>query len=81
MEEIPDHIPPALGNMVDTTTYVDANLLHDLLSGCSVTGILHLFNKTPLDWWTKKQNTVETSTFGSEFVSARIATEQIMDIC
>ena len=78
-EEIPTDIPELLGNTIDTTTYVDANLLHDLITGRS-TGIIHLFNKTPGDWFTKKQNTVETSTFGSEFVAARTATEQIMDL-
>ena len=51
-----------------------------MITGRSVTGILHLVNKTPIDWYSKKQNTVETSTYGSEFVAARIATEQIMDL-
>ena len=37
-------------------------------------------NKTPVDWYSKKQATVETATFGSEFVAAKTATEQIMDI-
>ena len=60
--------------------YVDANLMHDLLSGKSVTGILHLLNKTPIDWYSKKQGTVKTATFGSEFVAARTAVEQIIDL-
>ena len=37
-------------------------------------------NKTPVDWYSKKQATVETVTYGSEFVAAKTATEQIMDI-
>jgi hypothetical protein len=44
-----------------------------------VTGILHLYNKTPVDWYAKKQGTAETATYGSEFVAARTATEQIID--
>jgi hypothetical protein len=40
--------------------------------GRSVTGILHLMNKTPIEWYSKKQATVETATYGSEFVAARI---------
>ena len=79
-EEIPLDIPAPLGNTVDTITYVDANLLHDLLSGKAVVGILHMLNKTPIDGYSKKQNTVETSTFGSEFVAARVATDQIIDL-
>jgi hypothetical protein len=45
-----------------------------------VTGILHLLNKTPIEWYSKKQATVETATYGSEFVAARIRTEQIIDL-
>ena len=81
MEEVvPDDAPPPLGKEVMTTTYQDANLLHDLLTGRSVSGILHFLNGTPIDWYSKKQSTVEMATYGSELVSARIATEQILDL-
>ena len=63
-----------------TTHYEDANLFHDIMTGRSVTGILHLINKTPFDWYSKKQATCETATCGSEFVAARTCTEQIIDI-
>ena len=79
-EQIPKDLPTPLGKPVMTTTYVDANLMHDILSGRSVTGILHLVNKTPIEWYSKKQATVETATYGSEFVAARIATDQIIDL-
>ena len=54
--------------------------MHDLTTGRSVTGILHLVNSTPVDWFCKLQGSVETATYGSEFVAARLATEQIMDL-
>ena len=79
-EAIPEDLPPSLGKSVVLTTYVDANLHHDLITGRSVTGILHLVNQTPVDWYTKRQATVETATYGSEFVAARIATDQIIDL-
>ena len=60
------------------TTYVDANLHHDLVTGRSVTGIIHLVNQTPVHWFSKKQPTVETATYGSEFVAAKQAVEQII---
>ena len=41
----------------------------------SFTGILIYVNRAPIIWYSKKQNTVESSTFGSEFVAMRIATE------
>ena len=75
---MPDDIPPPLGNPVTLTSYTDANLYHDIITGRSVTGILHLINKTPFDWYSKKQNTVETATYGSEFTAARLAVDQII---
>ena len=79
-ELIPSDAPTPLGKRVTTVTYVDANLYHDMLTGRSVTGIVHFLNKTPNDWYSKKQATVETATYGSEFVAARTATDQIMDM-
>ena len=37
-------------------------------------------NATPSQWHTKRQATLETATFGSEFVAARIATYHIIDL-
>jgi hypothetical protein len=79
-EEIPKNMPTPRGKPVKTSAYVDANLYHDLISGRSVTGILHFLNKTPVDWFSKLQATVETATFGSEYVAARTCTEQIIDL-
>ena len=44
-ELIPHDIPEALGKRVIQTTHVDANLLHDLIRGNSVMGILHSSKK------------------------------------
>jgi hypothetical protein len=79
-EMIPHDAPTPLGKFVTLTHYVDANLMHDLITGRSLTGVLHLLNKTPIDWYAKKQATVETATYGSEFVAARTCVEQIIDL-
>ena len=79
-EILPNYMPEPLGEAVITTTTLDSNLNHCLSSGKSLTGCLHFVNKTPVDWYPKKQATVETATYGSEFVAAKTATEQIMDI-
>ena len=60
-----------------TTTFKDANLCHDLATGRAVTGVLHFLNQTPVDWFSKKQETVETATYGLEFATARTAIQQI----
>ena len=53
---------------------------HDLLEEKAVTAVLHFLNQTPIDAYTKRQSTVETATYGSEFVAARTAVDQIIDI-
>ena len=71
-EEIPKDIPKPLGKRVITTTYLDANLLHDIVTGKSVTAILHFVNTTPTDWFSNRQATAEMATYGSEFVAAKL---------
>jgi hypothetical protein len=79
-EAVPPNAPKPLGKHVTLTHYVDANLYHNMLTGRSVTAVLHMINQTPLDAFSKKQATVETATYGSEYVAARTCVEQLMDI-
>ena len=69
-----------MGKRVVLTTYVDANLYHDVVTGRAVTALLHFINQTPFDWYSKRQATVESATFGSEFVAARTGIDHIVDI-
>ena len=68
------------GKPIVMITYLDANLLHDYVTGRSCTGIIHLFNKMVMDWYSKLQNNVETATYGSEFTALRTAVDQIHDL-
>ena len=52
---------------------------HEKVSRRSVTGIVLLINNTPICWISKRQKTVETSTYGSELVAARIAVDLIVE--
>jgi len=80
MEEVPKDTPIPLEPDKVMAMYHHANLYHNMTTGRAVTGILHLLNQTPVDFYTKKQATVETATYGSEFVAGRTATEQIIDL-
>ena len=80
IEDTPSNAPMAKGNPVRTTTYADANLLHNLVTGRSATSILHFFNQTPVDSFSKRQNQVESATYSSEFMAAQQAVEQIIDL-
>ena len=51
-----------------------------MLSGKALTAVLHFLNQTLIDWFSKKQSTVETAIFGSENVAARTAIEQMKDL-
>ena len=51
-------------------------------AGCRVTrrshtGVIIFVNRAPILWFLKRQNIVESSTFGSEFVAMRIAIKMI----
>ncbi|MGH3054647.1 MAG: Ty1/Copia family ribonuclease HI, partial [Gaiellaceae bacterium] len=79
-EELPPDMPIPKGKEVLMTTYVDADHAHDVVTRRSVTGLLMFLNNTPIKWYSKRQNTVETSTYGSELVAARIASEMIIEV-
>jgi hypothetical protein len=79
-EIIPTDILEQKGKYVTLSHYFDVNLYHDMVTGRSVTAILHFLNQTPMDWYSKKQATVKTATFGSEFIAARTTIDQIIDL-
>ena len=64
-------MPKPFGKAVVTTTTMDANLIHCLATGKYSSGCLPFVNKTPVDCYSNKQATVETATYGSEFVAAK----------
>ena len=78
MEDLPSNAPEPRGKSVQINCFVDADHAGDKITRRSQTGILIYLNQTPIIWFSKKQNTVESSTFGSEFVALRIATEKII---
>ena len=80
VEEIPHDMPTPKGKPVQLTVYVDADHAHDKVTRRSVTGIILFGNKTPLKAISKRQKTVETSTYGSELVAAKIAVSLLWDL-
>ena len=72
--------PTPRGKYMTLSHFVDVNLYHDIVTGRLVTGILHLVNKMPIEWYSEKQGTVKTATFGLEFAAAWTCTEQVIDL-
>lgn len=79
-EDIPKNAPKSRGKPVTITCFVDADHAGDSVTRRSRTGILIFVNSAPVIWYSKRQNTVETSTFGSEFVAMRQAFELIKSL-
>ena len=76
-EELPTNAPIPRGKSIQMNCFVDADHGGDRVTRRSQTGIILFGTSAPLLWYSKRQNTVESSTFGSEFVALRIATELI----
>ena len=75
---LPPDMPQALGKGVQINVFVDADHTGGLTTRRSQTGILIYGNMAPLIWFSKRQNTVEASTFGSEFVAMRVLVEMLI---
>ena len=66
---------------MDISVFLDSNHGHDKKTGQSITGIFGLVGSTPIIWKSKRQPTVQTSTFGAEFTALRTAVEDTVLIC
>ena len=76
-EELPPGAPPSKGKGFIITAYVDADYAGDSITRQSRTGYIFFINNAPVYWMSKKQNSVETSTYGSKFTAIKHCTEYI----
>lgn len=76
-EEVPSNMPEPRGQGFVMRAYVDADHAGDSVTRRSRTGFLVYLNMAPIYWMSKKQTSVETSSFGSEFIAMKQCTEYI----
>ena len=76
-EELPPKMPAPRGKSIVMSCFVDADHAGCKLTRRSHTGVLLFINRSPVNWFSKRQTTVESSTFGSELVAMRVAVEMI----
>ena len=76
-EEVPGNAPSARGMGFVMSAYVDSDHAGDNITRRSRTGYIVYFNSAPIYWHSKKQNSIETSTFGSEFTAMKQCTEYL----
>ena len=67
-EETPKDMPEPRGMGFVIQAKVDADHASDTTTRRSRTGFLVYINSAPIFWWSKKQTSIESSSFGSEFI-------------
>ena len=77
-EAMPPRMPDPLGPPVYTAGFVDSDHASNVVTRRSHTGIMIFLLSALISSFSKKQNTVESSTYGSELVAMRIARDQIV---
>ena len=78
-EQLPDErlYPMPLGVSVSTTAYVDSSHVANKVTRRSHTRFILFLNRATITWFSKRQNTVEASTFSSKFIAIRVCIEHI----
>ena len=70
-EVLPPNAPEAWGKPLTMMCFADADHASCHVMHRSHTGVLILLNKALIIWYSKRQNTVETLMFGSEFIAMK----------
>ena len=76
-EELPLDMPKPRGKGMDMRVYVDSDHTGYTVACISRTGFVIFLNGAPIYWNYKKQNSCETSYFGSELCAMKPATEYV----
>jgi hypothetical protein len=79
-EKLPPKMPKLWEQRVTISAFVDANHAGKKVTRHLHTGIFIYAQNAPIFWYSKRQNTVEVATFGSEMVALRICKELIVAI-
>ena len=74
---MPQKMPEPRGKGMTMRLYVDSDHAGDTKNRRSRTGFLVYLQCAHIHWSSKKQTSVEISTFGSEFMAMKTATEYV----
>jgi len=75
-EQVPHDAPEPRGQSVELTAFVDSDHAGDTVTRQSRTGIFLFIQNALIVWISKKQTSIETSNFGSEFSAMKTAVEK-----
>ena len=76
-EELPSNVPVPRGQGFVMRANVDADHASDTVTRRSRTGFIVCLNCAPICWSSKKQTSVESSSFGSEFIAMKQCCEHL----
>ena len=76
-EELPSRMPKPRGRAVRTYAFVDASHAANKVNRRSHSGHILFVNRAPVKWFSKRQQTVETSAFSSEFIAMKQCIEEV----
>ena len=76
-EPVPDNAPEQRGHGFTMRLFCDSDHAGDSVTRRSRTGYLVYLQNAMIQWYSKKQTSVETSSFGSEFMALKVATEYV----
>ena len=76
-EVIPSDMPEPRGKAIQTTCFVDSDHAGDAINRRSRTGVLVYCGMAPIIFYSKKQGSIETSSFGSELSAMKTAVELV----
>ena len=76
-EELPPNMCEPRGVGMTMRAFVDSDHATDTTNRRSRTGFIIFLNSAPIYWYSKKQTSVETSSFGAEFIAMKQCCEYI----
>ena len=76
-EELPSNMPESRGIGFTMRSFVDSDHAGDMITRRSRTGFIIFLNSSPIFWYSKKQTSIETSSFGSEFIAMKQCCEHV----
>ena len=79
-EQLPHQLPKPRGRPVTLTSYVDASHAANRKNRRSHSGFIIFLNRAPVMWYSKRQQTVETSSFGAEYIAMKVCVETIQQL-
>ena len=79
-EQLPHTMPVPRGRSLTMTAFVDASHAANKVTRRSHSGYVVFLNRAPIVWYSKRQQTVETSTFSAEFIAMKVCLEAIQHL-